>query len=694
MKKNLLLVFLSALFPSVLCAQVGNTNMDPTYTTTTELPNGEIPEDSVWVNTDEIDPAPYQWKLDDRFGTVRPSEIDTTFLNFPNTNHNEGPTGHYNHLGNLGSPRLSRIWNERTTFSQLYWLDPYSFFYTGPADFPFTNSKLPYTNISYFFAGSGSHSEKRFKAYFSRNAGKEFAVGFKVDYLYALGYYQNQSNSQFNGSLFASYLGDRYEAKVLYGYYYLKMSENGGITDDRYITDPEAMAQGTRQFDAAEMPVLFDDGGASAWNRNRLHDIFFTHSYNIGFNHTEETITPRDTIHTASADSIVQDTMRIEEYIPVTSFTHTMRIQTNKHTFQSNNDRSANLTSFSYPNTYLRSDNMSADSTNFFSIRNTFSISLLEGFNKYAKAGLRAFIEHEFRNVSLMPRDSTGTGMDTYKENEVYVGGELSKRQGHFLHYDVIGSVGLLGEAIGQFDVRGNLDLNFRLWKDTVSFIARGKVSNQLPAFYLRHYHSNHYRWDNDNMKKEFRTRVEGEINIKRWRTRLLFGMENIQNYTYLNGDAVPEQASSGIQVLNAMLRQDFKLGILHLDNEVNWQQSTGSELPLPTLSLYHNLYIDAYLAKRVLRLQLGVDVRYFTKYKAPAYTPAIGQFHLQSPDDQVDIGGYPILTAYINFHLKQTRFFVQMYHLNQSTGNYFLTPHYPINPSILKFGLSWNFFD
>ena len=34
------------------------------------------------------------------------------------------------------------------------------------------------------------------------------------------------------------------------------------------------------------------------------------------------------------------------------------------------------------------------------------------------------------------------------------------------------------------------------------------------------------------------------------------------------------------------------------------------------------------------------------------------------------------------------------MYHLNQSTGNYFLAPHYPINPSILKFGLSWNFFD
>lgn len=685
--KRLLFSLLSLCFGSwTAYSQTGDTNLDPYYATTAEINNREPKEDSVRINTDDIDPAPYQWKLDDRFGTVRPVEIDTAFLNFPNTNHNEGPTGHYNHLGNLGSPRLTRIWSERPAFSQLYWFDPYSFFYTGPADFPFTNSRLPYTNISYFFAGSRVNEEKRFKVYFSRNAGKRFAVGFKIDYLYALGYYQNQSNSQFNASFFSSYLGERYEAKLLYGYYYLKMAENGGIVDDRYITDPEAMAQGTRQFDAREMPVLFDRSGASVWNRNRLHDVFFTHSYNMGFNRTTESYLQKD--------SITQDTIRTTEYVPVTSFIHSLRLQSNKHSFRSNYDLSSNDESFRYPNTYIRNDNQSADSTTFLSLRNTFSISLLEGFNKYAKAGLRAFIEHEYRRIDLMPRDSTMGSMQTYNEHEVYVGGELSKKQGKFLHYNVLGSVGLLGEAIGQFDVRGQMDLNFPLWNDTVSFVAKGRVSNQLPVFFFRHYHSNHYRWDNDNLKKEFRTRVEGELSIKRWRTRLQFGMENIQNYTYLNGNALPDQTAGSIQVLNAMWRQDFKVGIFHLDNEVNWQHSTAHELPLPSLSLYHNFYIDAYLARRVLRMQLGADVRYFSKYEAPDYTPAIGQFHLQGGDQRVQIGGYPIITAYINFCVKQTRFFLQMYHLNQGNGAYFLAPHYPINPSILKFGLSWNFFD
>ena len=230
-----------------------------------------------------------------------------------------------------------------------------------------------------------------------------------------------------------------------------------------------------------------------------------------------------------------------------------------------------------------------------------------------------------------------------------------------------------------------------------MNFYARGYVSNTLPSFYMRHYHSNHYNWDNDNMDKEFRTRVEGELNISRWGTNLRAGVENIKNYTYFNQSALPEQNGGNIQVLSATLKQDFRLGVFHLDNEVTWQKSSDQTvLPLPDLSLYHNFYMQFKLAKKVLSVQLGADLRYFTKYNAPAYMPAIQNFHLQPTDDQVEIGGYPIVNVYANLHLKRTRFYVMMYHVNQgmSRPNYFLSPHYPINPRVLKFGLSWNFYD
>ena len=75
-------------------------------------------------------------------------------------------------------------------------------------------------------------------------------------------------------------------------------------------------------------------------------------------------------------------------------------------------------------------------------------------------------------------------------------------------------------------------------------------------------------------MDKEFRTRVEGELNIYHWGTNLRAGVENIKNYTYFNQSALHEQNGGNIQVLSATLKQDFRLGVFHLDKEVTWQKT------------------------------------------------------------------------------------------------------------------------
>ena len=466
----------------------------------------------------------------------------------------------------------------------------------------------------------------------------------------------------------------------------MKMNENGGIQDDRYITRPEDMAEGKKEYESTTIPVKLEQTS----NKNKDFYVYLTHRYRLGF--TRETTTVEDAKSPKRAvanDSVplAKDTIITEEFVPVTSFIHTMKVERARHKFSS-----AKETEGQYPNAYFN-EVASRDSTTAFSVKNVFGIALLEGFNKYAKAGLTAYISHKFSRYELMDTLSR----TNFDEQEIFVGGELAKRQGKTLHYNVNGEVGIMDKALGQFRVNADLDLNFRLWKDTVNFYARGYVSNTLPSFYKRHYHSNHYYWDNENMDKEFRTRVEGELNISRWKTNLRAGVENIKNYTYFNQNAMPAQESGNIQVLSATLKQDFRLGILHLDNEVTWQKSSNETvLPLPQLSLYHNLYLLAKIAKKVLTVQLGADVRYFTKYNAPAYTPAIQQFHLQAADDQVEIGGYPIVNVYANLHLKRTRIFAMMYHVNagMGKGNYFLVPHYPINPRLFKIGISWNFYD
>ncbi len=650
--------------------------------------------DSTNVEVQSIPPKLYMWQVSNLLGDRKLMPADTASLNFQNTNLVEGMTGHYNYLGNLGSPRLSRLFFERRNDEPTMFLEPFSSFYFRPEEAKFTNSNVPYTNLTYYKAGNKVNGEERFKSYFSVNANKRLAFGFNVDYLYGRGYYLNQSTAYFNGGLFASYIGDKYQMHAVYNNFHLKMNENGGITDDRYITHPEEMEDpgGT-----SYIPVNLEQTS----NRNHDFYVYLTHRYRLGFNREvtkiEET---KDKVARRKAErdstAIPMDTIIVEEFVPVTSFIHTFKVERSNHRFRSGSEPTGENTI--YDNTYFQ-EGMSNDSTLAISVKNVLGVSLLEGFNKYAKAGLTAYLSHKFSRYTLMNMnvDVNAPRPVEYTEHEVFVGGELAKRQGTLLHYNVNGEVGLAGKAIGQFRVNGDLDLNFRLWKDTVNFYARGYVSNTLPSFYMRHYHSNHYTWDNDNMSKEFRTRVEGELNIDRWGTNLRAGVENIKNYTYFGQQALPEQYSGNVQVLSAILKQNFKAGIFHLDNEIAWQKSSNSTvLPLPDFSLYHNFYLLAKLAKKILTVQLGANLTYFTSYHAPAYQPAIQQFHLQPVDDQVKIGSYPIISAYANLHLKRTRLFVMMYHLNAGTGNAnsFLVPHYPLNQRLLKIGVSWNFYD
>ena len=650
-------------------------------------------EDST-VNIQSLPPKLYMWRVDETLGERTLIPADTASLNFQNTNLGEGMEGHYNHLGNLGAPRLSRIFLERRTDDQpTIFIAPFSSFYVRPDQLLFTNSNVPYTNLTYYKAGNKVNGEDRFKSYFSVNVNKRLAVGFNIDYLYGRGYYANQSTSHFNAGVFASYIGNKYQMHAAYHNNFLKMNENGGITDDRYITRPEEVDDvGGSQY----IPTRLEQ----ASNRNHNFYFYLTHRYRLGFHRevtrVEETQDPAAR-RKAQRDStaIPVDTIVEDEFVPVTSFIHTFRVERSRHRFRAGAEPTGEYAL--YDNTYFQ-EGQSNDSTLALSVKNVLGVSLLEGFNKYAKAGLTAYVSHKFSRYTLMNMDTSlpVPAPVQYDEHELFVGGELAKRQGKLLHYNVTGEVGLAGEAIGQFKVKGDMDLNFRLGKDTVNFYARAHVTNLLPSFYMRHYHSNHFAWDFDDMSKEFRTGVEGELNIDRWGTNLRFGLENIKNYTYFGPDAIPVQHGGSVQVLSAMLKQNFKLGIFHLDNEVVWQKS-GNEsiLPLPDLSLYHNFYLLARLFK-VLTLQFGADLRYFTTYNAPAYMPAIQQFTLQPEDDRVDIGGYPIINAYINLHLKRTRIFVMMYHVNAGMGNArsFLVPHYPINSRLLKIGVSWNFYD
>lgn len=718
------------------------------------------------------------WTVDQRFGDRRQAELDTMSYMYPNTIFTTGLRGEYNTTGNLGAPRINRIFINRAETDQFLFTQPYDYIVSPVDQFHFTNTLSPFTNLDYNTAGNRTNGEDHFKAKFAVNAGKRLGVGFNVDYMYGRGFYSSQSTSHFKYLMYGSYIGDRYQAHLIFSTLTQKVTENGGITNDEYIKHPESFDD---NYATNEIPTVLERN----WNRNNNLHVFLTHRYNLGFNRKvkmskeeiearkfamasqkenqaqkdlEEarrkakregrefdekkfkkqtfsgrpdnarvvnTSAPTDSTSTkapseriavngkAAADSLnaleakaAQDTMWMKnEYVPVTSFIHTMKFDTYRRIYQA-----YETPKDFYADTFNPAGNYPGDSiydkTTHYRVQNTFAISLLEGFNKWAKAGLKAFVTSDLRHFTLPTETEIAKA---YNEHNLSIGGQLIKSQGKTLHYDATLETWLTGKDAGQLKIDADADVNFALFGDTVRLQASGFFHRLNPTFYYRHYHSKHFWWDNDDISKIIHTRIEGKFGYEKTKTTVRVAFDNIKNHTFFamgynvtddfgrTGNTLSVvQKSGAISLLTLELQQKLKLGPLHWDNVITYQKSSDDvALPVPDLNIYTNLFLRFKIA-RVLKCDFGADARFFTKYYAPDYSPALGQYAVQTGENRTEVGNYPIVNVYANFHLQRTRFFVMMSHINAGQGkpDYFLAPHYPLNQRIFRFGVSWNFYN
>lgn len=175
------------------------------------------------------------WSVDKRFGDIVKATPDTLSHMFMNSIFTTGMRGEFNTTGNLGAPRINRIFIDRDQEGNFIFTNPYDYFVTDVEKFHFTNTLSPFTNLSFNTCGDRQTGEDHFTAKFGVNAGKRIGLGFKFDYIYGRGYYSDQSTSHFNYTMYGSYLGDRYQAHVLMSTNHQKVTENGGITNDDYI---------------------------------------------------------------------------------------------------------------------------------------------------------------------------------------------------------------------------------------------------------------------------------------------------------------------------------------------------------------------------------------------------------------------------------------------------------------------------
>lgn len=594
------------------------------------------------------------WKVSGMQAAVDSVPVDTAHLNFQLDNHIDRFSISNAYRGNLGSPLQSKLYFDRPRSNEFIFADAYFPYLHQLESATFYNTKTPFSSLYYLTGGTNYYEDEQFRFLFTANANRKLNMGIILDYLFARGEYQNIASKRFGGQLFGTYNGRNYNAVGVLSTNNHSNFENGGIQDTSYIN-------GTIDYPAQNIPV-----NIRGFSNLKLNQLYYNHSYSIGI----ERPVP------VSEDSVRMD------YIPVTIFAHTLKLSDYKKRYYE-----STVEKEFYESTYFQGAETN-DTAAYRIISNRVSLSMAEEFNKWLKFGLTAYIENDIERFVYQ----IDTVVWSHSNSSTRAGAMLSKERGKILRYNFSGELTFLGRKAGDFSLDASLHGNIPLGKYAMQLKADGFMRSETASFFSSFYHSNHFKWENE-WEKLYRTRINGTLSIPALRFSLNAAVENISNLVYFDTKALPQQHNGNIQVVAANLRQDFKAGKLTLENNVVYQLSSQQDvLPLPTLTLYHNLYYNS-LWFKVLSVQAGVDLRYHSLYLAPSYMPATGQFHVQ---DKFPTGNYPLMNVYVNAHLKRTRFFAQYYHVNSlfMKGDYYSMPYYPLYPAQFRMGLTWNFYD
>ncbi len=581
----------------------------------------------------------------------------------------------------LVSPIESRVVQDRkkTIDDPFAWsLTPYV---VTPQQQRFFNTTTPYSTVAYKKGFVTGHEENDIDFLFTGNIGKRLNLGLEMDYLSSMGHYANTAGKLFRGSVWGSYTGAHYSMHGAFGWSRLSSFNNGGIQD---------VSQLSSSLSSEDLPVRMN--------------AMIGYRYLSGYLHNQYSIANPREYHDSimvieDGRRVKKDTIKVE-YIPLMTFSHI---------FETNNSNrryiEKNANQGFYDTTYYDTSKTN-DSTDVLTIRNTVAVTFCEAYNTKLKFGITAFAMNECQRF-LQDTLSVGGVMPGRADsifnyrwtNNTFVGGAIHKHSGANVRYHVEGQVCVLGYKIGEFDVHGKLQTRFMAGKYPLEISARAYAKSEKPNWYLNHFNSNHLRWENDF---GFTYRFMGGATVSylyKWlKPRIDFSFENQTNPIYTSAtDWKPRQFNGNVQIITGDAGLDLTTPWINLENRAVIQVSTNdSVMPVPLVILQHRLYYHGTWF-RALDAQIGVDLRYFTRYHAPVLCPSTGLFATQQ---ETNVGNYPWMNVYASFYVRsiRLRFFAHYQHLNhlfmKSNTNYLTMPGYPTNRDVFRAGIAWHFYN
>jgi hypothetical protein len=616
----------------------------------------EAGEDAESKLKDSIKSEIKVWTLGNQFSTAKPALLDTSTINFhiysPLLQQSISNTS----LGFTGSSYQSNIFFKRERNEDFYFLRNSAAYRRSQSEVEYYNTTTPYANLMYVQGDQGSsRTEQVFKAFFTRNIDSLTNYGFRYNTIYNQSQYQSLEGGHKFFNVFASRNAPRYNGYISVMNGKDVAFENGGISASTVNRRYSPYQQGVQLQENLENTVA-------------TLSLFTSHEYIMG--------------EVPFLQKPVPDSVK-PSFVPRYAVQYSVELNTYERALL---EPSINTTYFD--TVFFKRKGTHTDSSTFRRFTHILQFKVLEDENRKFTFGKRAFLENEIVSAS----HPLLYGQRTYRYGNVYAGGEVYKRNSNFWQWSGLARFAVLGRNLGDALLKGTIDKPIVLGKDTTFLQVQGWYQDVTADIYQEHWSGNHYKWEN-NFKKQHEVVVDGSYSYPRFHLSGGANYTLLSNYLYNNEKALPAQYNNEFSIFSGWLNKDFVVGRFVWSNKAVWQEvSDDSVLHLPVWNFYSSIYYSHYLYK-VMKIQLGAEIYYHTKFYADSYEPSTTQFYLQN---HTKTGGYPMINLYANAKLKRTSAFVILSHANSlfDMGNFISSPAYPLDQMAFKFGFFWTFYD
>ena len=373
--------------------------------------------------------------------------------------------------------------------------------------------------------------------------------------------------------------------------------------------------------------------------------------------------------------------------------------------------------SFFYPRV-LGSRGATIDRAQFSQVENTVGVlgrTTAVEYRLYARDRVASLVSSTLADSATATKLALQPGAPTRGFHQLFVGGTAA------FNYRTIYAVEAAGEAyvlpLSELSTDSySLEYWLRGRIRTGPLSAEALINSYSPTLTQQEFIGNHYRWSHwsgeynnpitrstdgafgntstQQLTGHLQLKLPAVLALREQRFEASASVVNIKNLVYYGERGLPTQSGDNNQLIIVAARHRAKLGRFGLDNQATYTQGGDvSGLRIPALVTESRAYYEAYIFRKAMFSQTGLELYAQSAYRAFAYSPSTQQFYQQ---DRFTIGAYPVVNAFFSADIKTVSVFLKVAYLNQNLGRdgYFTTPYYSGYPRRFQLGVRWNFFD